>query len=164
MLTAQQVSDRCSDNERPAVEEIAEHFRDTIFWNWAESVADGLDDESHEGRSDETAREIDAHFIASLPVYVPALFRAIQEFQAEAASLRNECATANLERIRLQRIVHSTVRNLDHMTHRPHLAGDDPPTLSGKLWGKVAHVCGLGSTSARELCREVGSDPDHETA
>ena len=44
MLTANQVSDRCTDNNRPTVEEIAEHFRDTIFWNWALSVGEGLDD------------------------------------------------------------------------------------------------------------------------
>lgn len=46
MLTADQVSDRCSGNNRPTVQEIADHFRDTIFWNWADGIKNGLSDQS----------------------------------------------------------------------------------------------------------------------
>jgi hypothetical protein len=130
MLTSQQVCDRCCENERPTVAEVASHFEGTIFWNWALSVGDGLDDQqrvdvelpltvheadpnedgeinrqiwfesgecsipvatAHEGRSDETARDIDAHFIANLPVYVPALFRRIKELEAANDTLKQRC-------------------------------------------------------------------------
>lgn len=30
------------------------------------------------------------------------------------------------------------------------------------LWGRVAHVFGLGSTDAIELCRRFGCDPDYD--
>ncbi len=202
MITSDELSDRCTENDRPSVEEIAEHFQDTIFWNWAETVGIGLDDSqrieceypltvsskepdedgcidrhirfdsgecsltvatAHQWESDETATQVDAEFIANLPVYVPALFRRIRDSQAEANQLRNEAATANLKRIALDRIVGSVLRNLDVAVHRNLHSGDDPPILTGCLWGKVAHFCGLGSTSARELCREFGLDPDHET-
>ncbi len=129
-ITADQLTDLCSDGKRPSVEQIAEHFRSTIFWNWAEPVAEGLDDESriecefpltvgeaqlqtpdepadgverllrfesgecvvsvatmYESGSDETAREVDAHFVACLPVYLPVLFREIATLTRERDDL-----------------------------------------------------------------------------
>lgn len=126
MLTADKLTDLCCDGLRPTVEEIAEHFEGTIFWNWAESVAKGLDDDNriqvelplavyessndegyisrrlrfecgecsidvgsvYEGPNDETATETDAHFVANLPVYVPALFRKIRELQQTIDNIR----------------------------------------------------------------------------
>lgn len=132
MLTAEQVSDRCTDNDRPTVAEIAEHFEDTIFWNYHGSIDAHLDDPSrieceypltvqesasddeevgyterwlrfesgectvqvatvYEGTSDETAREEDAHFIANLPVYIPAMFRELTRLREHNAELLAAC-------------------------------------------------------------------------
>lgn len=66
------------------------------------------------------------------------------------------------ELTRLRRIVGCVVRNVDRMVHSNREPGDDPPILCGATWGKVAYVCGLGSTSAKKLCVEFGVDPDHE--
>lgn len=37
----------------------------------------------------------------------------------------------------------------------------EPFPISGVLWGKIAYVLGMGSTSAHEFCRAVGVDPHH---
>lgn len=132
--TAEKLTDRITDGERPAVDEIAKHFADTIFWNWGEPVSKGLDDESriecefpfrvrsladledeatihslifesgeltltvgtiHEGRSDETAREVDAQFVACLPVYLPVLFREIASLREQLAAVERKATLAD---------------------------------------------------------------------
>lgn len=153
MITSQQLSERCTDNNRPTPEEIAKHFESTIFWNWCVTVDGGLDDEArieceypldvsepladleddraatqsihfvsgeltmlvatmHYSRSDEAARVEDGHFIANLPVYIPALFRKLRE-QAEKieeleATLEDEEAAHAETLAQLQRASPST--------------------------------------------------------
>lgn len=58
----------------------------------------------------------------------------------------------------LRRIVGAVVRNLSNCEFPTR--GDDCGPLVGVTWGKVAWMCGLGSTSATALCREFGVDPD----
>lgn len=75
---------------------------------------------------------------------------------------------------RLRRIVGCVVRTVDRMDYgldsvlatasRSQVESVDPDPLCGVTWGKVAHLCGLGSTSASALCREFGVDPDHDCA
>lgn len=75
---------------------------------------------------------------------------------------------------KLRRIVGCVVRTVDRMDYgldtmvetvrQSELAGVDPDPLCGVTWGKVSHVCGLGSTSAITLCREFGVEPDHDCA
>jgi hypothetical protein len=79
-----------------------------------------------------------------------------------AAADREERSRLREENARLRKIVRCVLLNLDRMVHRNQKPGDDPPILCGATWGKVAYVCGLGSTSARALCREFDIDPDHE--
>jgi hypothetical protein len=185
MLTAQRVSDRCSDNDRPSVAEVAEHFRDTIFWNWAEGVADGLDDESridcefplavcerppdedgqiernlvfesgecsitvataYEGTSDETAREVDAHFIANLPVYMPAMFRRIKELVAENTALRNEVATGNLGLVKRAEDAQATLKATEQQMLE----------LQTTLKAVVRHVEVLSWNWAENLDKKLG--------
>ena len=64
--------------------------------------------------------------------------------QLDAANARITCVVKNCV-------------NLDDTTPR-----DEPGPLCGPTWAKVAHVCGLGSTSAHELCRKVGVDPNYD--
>ena len=40
--------------------------------------------------------------------------------------------------------------------------GIDLDPLCGATWGKVAYLCGLGSTSAVALCHEFAVDPDRD--
>ena len=47
-------------------------------------------------------------------------------------------------------------RNLDDTMR------SEPGPLCGPTWGKVAHVCGTGSTRAIELCRLFAVDPDYD--
>jgi hypothetical protein len=60
---------------------------------------------------------------------------------------------------RLRKVVGCVVRNCEQLDERPR---DEPGPLAGPTWEKVAYVCGLGSTSATELCREFGVDPHSE--
>ena len=61
---------------------------------------------------------------------------------------------------RLRKIVWGVVHNLRHADDTT--PRDEPGPLCGATWGKVAHVCGLGSTSAIALCREFDVDPDYD--
>ena len=56
----------------------------------------------------------------------------------------------------------TVVQSLD--VHKPYdgPSGSDPSPLAGCLWGKVAHVFALGSTSANKLCIALGFDPDNK--
>lgn len=53
-----------------------------------------------------------------------------------------------------QNIVGSTVRNL------PTMLAESPHFRGHRVWFAVAEICGLGSTSACELCKAIGVDPD----
>ena len=70
------------------------------------------------------------------------------------------CLACEIERLR--KIVGSVVRSVDRLVHYNVEPGDDPHILRGPAWHKVSYVCCLGSTSAHELCREFGVDPEHE--
>jgi hypothetical protein len=37
---------------------------------------------------------------------------------------------------------------------------DEPGPITGPLWAKVAHLFGLGSTSASQLCSALDMDPN----
>lgn len=63
---------------------------------------------------------------------------------------------------RFRDIVGCVVRNAAHVDDTT--PRDEPGPLCGPTWAKVAHLCGLGSTRAIELCREFGVDPDFDCA
>lgn len=85
--------------------------------------------------------------------------------ERDVAELLRECE-------RLRRIVGCVLRTVDRMDYglvsvletarRSKIEGIDPDPLCGVTWGKVAYICGLGSTSATELCREFDVDPQHD--
>jgi hypothetical protein len=58
----------------------------------------------------------------------------------------------------VQRAVKS-LQNL-HINFR-YESGDDPHPLDTCLWGRVAHIFGVGSTRAIEMCRRAGVDPEY---
>lgn len=64
------------------------------------------------------------------------------------------------DRDRCRKIVHMVILNLQHIETPPQQ--DEPGVLCGVLWGKVTHLCGMGSTTAKALCREFGADPDYD--
>jgi len=66
--------------------------------------------------------------------------------------IRDLCDEGN----RAVKIVGRVVRNCQHI--------DEPGPMCGPTWAKVAHACGLGSTSSIALCREFGVDPDYDCA
>lgn len=61
---------------------------------------------------------------------------------------------------RLQAIIGCVVRNCRHVDDTS--PKEEPGPMCGPTWGKVAHICGLGSTSAIALCREYDVDPDYD--
>jgi hypothetical protein len=61
------------------------------------------------------------------------------------------------EILQLRRMVGCVVRNCQHIDDS-EVPGEVGP-LTGPAWGKVAYLCGIGSTSALALCREYETDP-----
>jgi len=61
---------------------------------------------------------------------------------------------------RLDGIVGCVTRNCVHIDDTS--PKDEAGPMCGPTWAKVAHVCGLGSTSAIALCREFEVDPHHD--
>jgi len=59
-----------------------------------------------------------------------------------------------------EKIVGCVVRNLQRVDDTPQEPRDEPGPVCGPTWAKVAWVCGVGSTTARELCRRFDVDPD----
>lgn len=55
------------------------------------------------------------------------------------------------------RFLAAVLRNLEHYEDTGHR--EEPGPLCGVLWGKVAHLFGLGSTTATAMCRSLGFDP-----
>lgn len=53
------------------------------------------------------------------------------------------------------------VRGLKRCGPFHYRAGDDPNELDCSLAGRVSHVFLVGITSARQLCRDAGEDPDY---
>jgi hypothetical protein len=70
-----------------------------------------------------------------------------------SALLSGDCA------IRLVRSVVRAAQWVDDTQPR-----SKPGPLCGPTWAKVAHLCGLGSTSAIELCKALGVDPHFDCA
>ena len=68
------------------------------------------------------------------------------------------------ENERLWQRLLSVVRTLRHIGEVHHYPDDgechDPHILDCSLAGRVSHVFGIGMTSAIELCRDAGCDPD----
>lgn len=125
MLTSAEVASRRMYDAEVQVSEIAEHFEETIFWNWVESISVALNDRDrlngeiplivgegpvnypiqfeygetlftvatvHVTDRDDSAHETDAHFVACLPVYIPTLFRRIQQLEQELERLNGYMA------------------------------------------------------------------------
>lgn len=66
------------------------------------------------------------------------------------------------DRNRLKKVVGCVVRTLRHLSH-DRIQGEPGPLDCDLLWGRVSYVCGIGSTSAIELCREFECDPFNVT-
>jgi len=62
-------------------------------------------------------------------------------------------STAEMLEARLKCVVRNC-QHIDDTTDR-----DDPGPMCGPTWAKVAHICGLGSSSAIELCQAYEVDP-----
>jgi hypothetical protein len=62
-----------------------------------------------------------------------------------------------------RRLVWCAIQNAKRMPETWDEVGDPGP-YNGPLWARVAHLLGLGSTSATALCREHGEDPEWRAA
>lgn len=60
------------------------------------------------------------------------------------------------------RFLHIVLRNLTN--YDDSIARTEPGPLTGLLWGKVAWLFGLGSTSATEMCRALDFNPHEKRA
>lgn len=61
-----------------------------------------------------------------------------------------------------QKLMRSAVRGLKHIGSFRPAHGCDPHPLDCSLAGRVAQVFLVGSTSAAEICRDAGEDPDYQ--
>jgi len=61
---------------------------------------------------------------------------------------------------RLQARLGCVVRNCQHIDDS--IPRDEPGPMCGPTWAKVAHICGMGSTSAIELCKSFDVDPHYD--
>ena len=61
-------------------------------------------------------------------------------------------------------MIHRAVRGLKNLGqfHYPEGQCIEPHELDCCLWGRVARVFGVGSTTAIAMCRSAGEDPDYK--
>ncbi len=79
---------------------------------------------------------------------------------ADWSLLPKEAHLALEELKRLKKIVGCVVRSCSHIDDTS--PRDEPGPMSGPTWGKVAHICGLGSRSAIALCIEHDIGPHYD--
>ena len=74
--------------------------------------------------------------------------------------MSEDIKVAGIDSTRLRCIV----ANLKHVGRFHYEPGEDPHPLDCCLWGRVAQVVGVGSTTAMAMCRAAGEDPDYQEA
>lgn len=60
------------------------------------------------------------------------------------------------------KLVSRAIKGLKYLGPFPRVAGSEPHSMDCTLAGRVSHVFGIGMTSAIQMCRKCGEDPDYQ--